>query len=65
MDQIGLSQALYLSNLGGALQVRFGRTGAVEDLDRAIDVGRQAVDATPGDHPNRPGYPANLGPCEP
>ena len=42
-----------LSNLGVALQTRFGRTGAAADLDAAIAAGRQAVDATPADHPGR------------
>jgi hypothetical protein len=35
-----------LSNLAIALQIRFGRTGEQADLDRAITIGRQAVDIT-------------------
>ena len=36
-------RATMLSNLGGALQARFERTGDVADLDAAVDAGRQAV----------------------
>ncbi|MEU7604439.1 hypothetical protein, partial [Streptomyces sp. NPDC041003] len=50
-----------LSNLGLALQIWFGRSGAVADLDAAVDAGRQAVETTPADHPNRAGRLSNLG----
>ena len=50
-----------LSNLGAALQGRFGRGGSQADLDQAITCYRQAVSATPADHPDRPGYLLNLG----
>ena len=54
-------RAIYLSNLGTALHDRFERTGTLDDLDRAIETGEQAVAATPEDHPNRPMYLSNLG----
>ena len=44
-----------------ALRARFERTGDRADLDAAIDVGRQAVAATPADHPDRAGRLSNLG----
>ncbi|WP_371551505.1 CHAT domain-containing protein [Streptomyces sp. NBC_00554] len=50
-----------LSNLGGALQVRFERTGVQGDLDTAIAVGREAVTAIPVDHPDRARMLSNLG----
>ena len=50
-----------LSNLGVALRVRFGRTGAQGDLDEAITVGRGAVQDAPADHPDRTMYLSNLG----
>ncbi|MFD3381976.1 CHAT domain-containing protein, partial [Streptomyces sp. NPDC058697] len=50
-----------LSNLGLVLQSRFGRSGAVADLDAAITAGRQAVEATPADHPYRAAMLSNLG----
>jgi hypothetical protein len=30
--------------------------GSTEDRDRVIDASEQAVESTPVDHPNRPGY---------
>lgn len=39
-----------LSNLGNALRARYERTGVVDDLDRAIELFKQAVDAAPTDH---------------
>ena len=54
-------RAMYLSNLGTALQARFERTGAAADLDAAIDHLREAVQATPADHPNRAMRLSNLG----
>ncbi|WP_186319180.1 CHAT domain-containing protein [Streptomyces sp. SAJ15] len=48
-----LRRSWYLSNLGLALQLRFGRTGHGADLDAAITTGRDAVQAAPADHPNR------------
>ncbi|MBV9011117.1 MAG: CHAT domain-containing protein [Pseudonocardiales bacterium] len=52
---------VYLSNLGAALQARFGRTGDQADLDAAVALFRDAVAATPLDHPDRPGRLSNLG----
>jgi tetratricopeptide (TPR) repeat protein len=50
-----------LSNLGAAMRARFDYSGAVEDLDAAIQLGRQAVAATDEDHPGRAMYLSNLG----
>jgi hypothetical protein len=44
---------MVLVNLASALQARFERTGELADLDEAIRVGREAVVATPPDHPHR------------
>ncbi len=52
---------MYLSNLGRALRTRFERTGQLADLDQAITVGREAIDATPAGHPGRPGRLSGLG----
>ena len=37
------NRAIYLNNLGIALQSRFERTGSMDDLDRAITTNEQAV----------------------
>ena len=50
-----------LSNVGTLLGTQFERTGAMDDLSRAVDVADKAVDATPHDHPDRAGYLSNLG----
>ena len=50
-----------LSNLGTALLARFERTGQLADLDQALTVSREAVDATPAGHPDRPRHLSNLG----
>src|SRR5665811_889504 len=49
------------SNLGGALQTRSGRTGDQADLDEAVTAGRDAVAASPADHPDRAAMLSNLG----
>ncbi len=53
--------AAVLSNLCGALRVRFDRTGDPADLDAAIIAGQDAVRATPPGHPRRPVRLSNLG----
>ncbi|MDT3442683.1 hypothetical protein [Pseudofrankia sp. BMG5.37] len=53
-------RAMYLSNLGLALQARFERVGELADLNDTIDLFRQTVDATPTDHPNRARYLSDL-----
>jgi tetratricopeptide (TPR) repeat protein len=40
---------------------RYERTGRLEDLEEAIRVFREAVEATPPGSPDRPGYLNNLG----
>ena len=52
----------YLSNLGTALRTRFERTGQQADLDQAITRLLTAVEATPADHPDRPGTCPTSGP---
>jgi len=46
-------KAMYLNNLGTALQKRFEKTGSIEDINRAIKTIHQTVQSTPADHPNR------------
>ncbi|RPA90774.1 hypothetical protein L873DRAFT_1820490 [Choiromyces venosus 120613-1] len=41
--------------------MRFNRIGDLEDLQKAIRYGKEAVAATPQDHPNRAGSRRNLG----
>ncbi len=43
------------------LGTQFEQTGSIDDLNRAVDVASQAVDATPQDHPNRARWLNNLG----
>ncbi|KAL7918917.1 CHAT domain-containing protein [Trichoderma austrokoningii] len=50
-----------LSNLGSMLGRRFERTGSMDDLNRAVSVASDAVDATPHDHPHRAACLNNLG----
>jgi hypothetical protein len=50
-----------LSCLGIALHTRHIRTGAVADLDAAIEAGQAAVDAAPADDPSRAALLDNLG----
>ncbi|EXM12961.1 hypothetical protein FOTG_18569 [Fusarium oxysporum f. sp. vasinfectum 25433] len=47
--------------MGIGLQLRYQRTGTMADLDEAINIGRQALDKTPGDHPDRVAWLNNLG----
>jgi tetratricopeptide (TPR) repeat protein len=53
-------RVLYLADLGVLLRRRFGVTESADDLDRAIDISGQAVDATPLGHPNRGAMLTNL-----
>ncbi|MFD0636599.1 hypothetical protein ACFQ9X_38480 [Catenulispora yoronensis] len=43
------------------MQALFGRTGNTGPLAMAVDVQRQAIEATPDDHPERAGHLNNLG----
>ncbi|NUS81063.1 MAG: CHAT domain-containing protein, partial [Streptomyces sp.] len=56
----GTDRAAGLSNLGAALRVRAERLGNRADLDRAIELSREAPDALPADHPDRATYFTNL-----
>ncbi|KAL8365101.1 hypothetical protein RB595_004089 [Gaeumannomyces hyphopodioides] len=47
--------------VGKHLGDRYSRTGAMADLEEAIRLGREAVDATPLDHPDRAKLLSNLG----
>ena len=55
------NHAMYLNNLGNALQSMSGRTGNGKALAEAIQVMREAVTAAPDDHPERAKYLSNLG----
>ena len=61
IDLTDTDQGSYLSNLGSALRLRFTLTGNIEDLDEAVRVGRQAVDATQVDDRNRATSLTSLG----
>ena len=56
-----LDLAVILNNLGTKLEIRYKRTGKIEDLEEAIQVARQAVDVTPKDHPDLAAWLNNLG----
>ncbi|WP_405417781.1 CHAT domain-containing protein [Streptomyces microflavus] len=56
-----LHRTMYLSNLSGALLMRFDRTSAVSDLDEAITAGREAAGCSPATHPDRMMALSNLG----
>ncbi|WP_261568387.1 CHAT domain-containing tetratricopeptide repeat protein [Frankia gtarii] len=56
-----LNRSAMLSNLCGALQVRFKQTGALAELDEAVEVGLQAVAATEPGHPDHATALRNLG----
>jgi tetratricopeptide (TPR) repeat protein len=51
----------HLNNLGIFLGERYERTGELADLEKAIRIARQAIDSTPGDHPDRAGSLNHLG----
>lgn len=50
-----------LSDLGVRLRATGVRTWSLDDLNRAVEIGQQAVDGTPDGHPGRAGYLNNLG----
>ena len=49
-----------LSDLAIALDIRGERTGTLADIDEAISLHRQALDAARSDHPRQPGFHSNL-----
>ena len=53
-------RAVYLANLGAALQLLFGRTGDLGALTEAIEVTREAVAAAPSGDPDLARYLGNL-----
>ena len=52
---------MYLNNLGNELGTRFYRIGAMNDINRAVEVADIVVKATPHDHSNRAIYLNSLG----
>lgn len=52
---------IILSNFGGFYQLKFMRSGELEDLEKAIDFDIQAVSRLSFDQPTRSGRFANLG----
>ncbi|MEU7673728.1 hypothetical protein AB0C42_02810 [Micromonospora taraxaci] len=52
--------AMYLSNLGGQLRLRYARHRRDADLDESVDVGRRALAASPTNAPDCAGYLMNL-----
>ncbi len=51
----------YIKDLGRALRMRFERTGSVVDLNRAVDLGHQCVQATLTQQPQHPDLPSRHG----
>jgi len=49
------------NDAGGAYLRRYWRTGNIADLDKALALWRQALEATPPGSPDRPGFLNNLG----
>ena len=56
----GLNRALLLNNFGKDLALRFLRTSQIYDLDRSIELQREALANVPPDHFQRYGYLNNL-----
>ncbi|RKR92927.1 tetratricopeptide repeat protein [Micromonospora pisi] len=52
---------VYLINLNIAMQLRYERSGALEDIDAAVHFGRLAVAQTSPDHEHRAACLSNLG----
>ncbi|MBO9391097.1 MAG: CHAT domain-containing protein [Roseiflexus sp.] len=50
-----------LNNAGGAFLRRYWAQGQAADLERALNLWTEALDATSPDSPDRPGYLNNLG----
>lgn len=55
------SLAIYLSNLGTIIRMRFLRFNAVDDINRAIELIEHAVSSTPRETSARAMYLYNLG----
>lgn len=50
-----------LNNFGNMLGMRYKQTASMGDLDRAVSITSEAVDATPSNHPERAAYLIDLG----
>ncbi|KAF7366555.1 CHAT domain-containing protein [Mycena sanguinolenta] len=53
--------AIYLANLGMSLLDRFQKLGNLLDINRAIEMLKDAVQLTPDGHPDKPSWLNNLG----
>ncbi|CAE6499731.1 unnamed protein product [Rhizoctonia solani] len=59
--QVGRNQPTLFGNLGNSFQSRFSRLHRDPDIESAISIQTKAVEATPDDHPTKPGLLDNLG----
>lgn len=59
-NESDILQADRLHNLSVALHSRFRRTGAIDDLERSIEINRHAVMLTPSSHPDLAAYLTSL-----
>lgn len=55
------ARAVVLNSLGFLLAARYRESGSLDDLREAIDLAKQAVDATPVGYPDRAEFLASLG----
>lgn len=53
-------RAAWLNNLRNKLARQYGRTGEMINLEKAINVSRQAIESAPTDHPDRTTFLHNL-----
>src|SRR2546423_8098462 len=65
-DQVDLDSAMALDDCKGMTpeqtrSSRFEQTESMEGLNRAVEVGQEAIDVTSSNHPDRPGRLSNLG----
>ena len=54
---------MYLNNLGGSLRDRYSQTGAMEDLEEAIQIMQNIITTTLADHSYYAIYLSDLGNC--
>ena len=58
-----LNRPMSSHNLALALSTRYNQLGAIQDLNEAIPLSREALDVCPQTYTNRPGYMNNLVGC--